>query len=62
MEGMKPLQTLLDGNSAQAIQMVCQALLHLQGLLLSLCNVPEYLPCSLHGLRVGLHLSRDAQN
>lgn len=36
MEGTKPLQTLLDGNSAQAIQMVYQALLHLQGLLLSL--------------------------
>ena len=62
MEGTKPPQTMLDGDSAQAVQLVCQALLQLQDLFLSLCNVPGSFPCSFHGIWVGPCMSRDARH
>lgn len=62
MEGMKPPQTTLDGDGAQAVQLVCQALLQLQDLFLSLCNMPGSFPCSFHGIWVGPCLSRDGSS
>lgn len=45
---------------AQAIQLVCQALLQLQDLFLSLCSVPRSFPCSFHGIWVGPCVSNDS--
>lgn len=36
--GDETLQTMLDGDCAQGARLVCQALLQLQDLFLSLCN------------------------
>lgn len=62
MEGTKPLQTMLDRDGAQAVQLVCQTLLQLQDLFLSVCNVPGSFPCSFYGIGVGPCVSRDASH
>lgn len=59
--GDKTPERTLGGDSAQTVQLGWRALLQLQNLFLSLCNVPGSFPCSFHGIWVGHCTSRGAR-
>lgn len=62
MEGTNPPLNMLNRDSAQAVQLVCEVLLQLQNLFLSLCNVPGSFACSFHKIWVSLCIIRDARH
>lgn len=53
MECTNPPLIMLNRDSVQAVHLVCQVLLQLQNLLLSLCNVPGSFAHSFHEIWVG---------
>lgn len=62
MECTNPPLIMLNRDSVQAVQLVCQVLLQLQNLLLSLCNVPGSFAHSFHEIWVGSCVIRDARH